>query len=148
MTWMTLLTLPLFAFFALAAQAQVGQPRLNCVVSHEGKTYPMFYFAAANSHHMNGSEYLSVTVKEKMTAGKLEILIMEMTKDDVWDKLVELTDKNEMPAELRKGLRDLGRTRVTSTYVGLYAGVVHFSHKLGTDPNLWEISCQELAKSN
>ncbi|MBX3018288.1 MAG: hypothetical protein KF767_10390 [Bdellovibrionaceae bacterium] len=145
MTWKTWIALPVLLVVGFAAHAQSG-PRLKCVVNHEGKTFPMYYFGGTNSHHISGSEYLSVIVKEKLTAGKLEIQIMEMAKDEVWDKLVELTDKNEMPAELRKGLRNLGRTRMTTVFAGLYAGVMHYAHKLGTDSNLYEISCQEMAQ--
>lgn len=146
MTWKMLFTLPLL-MLVFSAHAQTGQPRLTCAVAHEGKTYPMFWFAGNNSHHLNGSEYLSVIVKEKSDPGKVEVLIVEMAKDEVWDKLVELTDKNEMSAELRKELRNLGRTRVTKVYVGLYAGLIHFTHQLGQDPNLWEVSCQEVSKN-
>lgn len=133
---MSLLTLAA----AAAAQAQ-GTPQLQCAVRYQDRVIPMSWFAMSEAHHLHGVEYLSVMVKEKSTPGKVEIVIAEMAEDEVWDKLVALVEKSEAAPELRRKLRDLGRTRITTAFVGLYAGLLHFEHRLGKDRSRFEVSC-------
>lgn len=118
-----------------------GQPRLKCAVRYQNQVIPMYWFGGDSAHHLNGPDSFGVIVKEKSTDDKVEVNVMEAAEDEVWDKLVELTDKGEISPELRQKLRNLGRTRMTTAYVGLYNDVLHFEHRLGVDRNSFEISC-------
>lgn len=122
-----------------------GKSRLECAVRYQDQTIPMYWFSGDSAHHLNGPDSFSVIVKEKSADDKVEVNVMEAAEDEVWDKLVELTDKGEVSPELRQKLRNLGRTRLTTAYVGLYSDVLHFEHRLGVDRNSFEISCAKKA---
>lgn len=124
-----------------------GQPRLKCAVRYQNQVIPMYWFAGDAAHHLNGPDSFSVIVKEKSTEDKVEVKIMEASEDEVWNKLVELAEKSEVSPELQQKLRNLGRTRLTTAYVGLYNDVLHFEHRLGVDPNNFEISCAKIGES-
>ncbi len=124
--------------FPFVAQAQ----NLSCFVTYKGVSKPMYWYAGGRSHHAPGEfEYLNVQIQEKSTPDKVEIQIAEATDDEAWKKLSELSEGLE--PELKNKVRSLGRTRITKAYVGLYAGVLHYEMRLGTDPNLLEISCAD-----
>jgi hypothetical protein len=134
MKWIAaLLLLPQFSF------AQ----NLNCAVKYRDKVTPMYWFEMDHSHH-SPLEYLTATVQEKSEPGKVEITIMEAVEDDVWERFDALT--KDLEPEYKQKIRDLGRTRITHAFVGLYAGVLQYEFRLGTDPNLYEISCASSAK--
>jgi hypothetical protein len=134
MKWIAaLLFLPQFSF------AQ----NLNCAVKYRDKVTPMYWFEANHSHH-SPLEYLSAIVQEKSEPGKVEITIAEAVEDDVWERFDALT--KDLEPEYKQKIRDLGRTRITHAFVGLYAGVLQYEFRLGNDPNLYEISCASSAK--
>lgn len=134
----------LFAGYAHAQNA----PSLKCGITYKGETKPMFWFGMTSTHHSDKSfEYLNVIVNEKSKPGKVEILIVEDTEDDVWDKLVSLVTSADLTDEMRTKVRSLGRSRMTKLYAGLYEDLIHIEHRLGTDPNVYTISCVKLPAS-
>ena len=129
--------------FAIAQTA----PNLNCVVKYKEQISKMFWFAPNNSHHSAPElEYLNIQIREKSVPGKVEIVVVESVEDATWDRFSSLVDAAKLDDEMRKNIRALGRTRVTRAFVGLYSGVLHYEFRLGTDANLFEISCAISAK--
>lgn len=139
--------LVLASFLAMmsGAGASAQSPhQLKCAVRYQEQVIPMYWFPGDSSHHLNGPDSFSVIVNEKSTPGKVEITIVEMVEDEVWDKLNELLKSDSLNDEMRTKIRNLGRSRITTAYVGLYEDIIHFEHHLGSDRNTFEISCVKL----
>jgi hypothetical protein len=143
---MKLFAISLLVWIPHLAFAQ-SAPSLNCVVKYKDQVSKMSWFAMNSSHHSASElEYLNIQVREKSVPGKVEIIIVESVEDATWDKFSSLVDAAKLDNEMRKNIRDLARTRVTRAFVGLYSGVLHYEFRLGTDPNLFEVSCASSAK--